>query len=191
VKPALALLVAALALSGCGTVAALRGSPEPPAASAPAPELEPAHAPRPAAPRPPERPATTPIQLVARAGTLAREGRVLAARDLYRQVIDGPPGDPARPRALWELARLQGDPASPVRDYRAGVAGFDRLLLEYPRSEWEGDARAWRTLLAELIAREDDNARLRAQSAEEIARLRAQLQRLKKIDVELERRPGK
>jgi TolA-binding protein len=194
-----ALVLAALALSGCSVIEGLRGG-SPPAAEAPpaapvaaaAPELEPVAA-RVAgarvapAPRPPERPAT-PTQLVARAGTLGREGQVGAARDLYRQVIDEHPQDPARPHALWGLAQLLADPTGPRHDYRASVATFDRLLVEHPRSELAPDARLWRAVLAELIAREDDHARLRAQSGEEIARLRSQLQRLKRIDVELERK---
>jgi hypothetical protein len=185
------LVLAALALSGCSILSGLRGAPEPAAAppgvGAAAPELDPASVPRAAALRPPDRPAT-PAQLVARAASLGRDGQAPAARDLYRQVIEAYPGDPARPRAMWSLARLLADPAVPAHDYRASVATLDRLLLEYPRSEWEADARLWRAVLAELVAREDDHARLRAQSGEEIARLRAQLQRLKRIDVELERR---
>lgn len=183
-----ALFLAALVVSGCSVLPGLRGGAEPATApGATAPEREPASAPRTPAPRPPDRPAT-PAQLVARADALAREGQGPAARDLYRRVIDAHHGDPARPRAIWGLARLLADPAGPAHDYRASVVTLDRLLFEYPRSEWEGDARLWRGVLAELVAREDDNARLRAQSAEEIARLRAQLQRLKRIDVELERK---
>ena len=195
----MAVLLCALALSGCSLFSDLRGG-EPARTAAPVPELESAAAPRVAAvPRPPERPTATPAQMVARAAELARSGQAGSARDLYWQVIESHPRDAVRPRALWGLAQLLADPASPAHDYRASVATFDRLSVEYPGSELAPDARLWRAVLAELVAREEEHARqraqsgeeiarLRAQSGEEIARLRAQIQRLKRIDVDLERR---
>jgi hypothetical protein len=188
-RPPLALLLGlGLALSGCSTLRDLlaRG----PEVAAPAGEAAPRVAAAAAgAPVPGPRPAeASPAAELRRAERLVREGHALTARDIYQQVIDRHPGHPARPRALWLLARLLADPASPARDHRLSVAVLDRLLLEHPGTEWEPDARAWRGVLAELVAREDEHQRQRAQSTEEIARLRAQLQRLKRIDVELDRR---
>ena len=115
-------------------------------------------------------------QLVVRAGELAHDGKPLAARDLYERVVRDYPGDPARASALYGLGQLQCDPASPFRDYRTSYTTFGRLLVEYPRSTYEADAKLWRATLNELLSRE-----------EEMARLRSQLQRLKRIEVELER----
>ena len=115
-------------------------------------------------------------QLVARAGELAHDGKPVAARDLYERVVRDYPGDPARASALYGLGQLQCDPASPFRDYRASYTTFGRLLAEHPRSTYEAEAKLWRATLNELLARD-----------EEMARLRSQLQRLKRIEVELER----
>lgn len=129
-------------------------------------------------PMPARAPRTEPAQLVERAGELAHDGKPLAARDLYERVVREYPADPARAGALYGLGQLQCDPASPFRDYRVSYATFGRLLTEYPRSAYEADARLWRATLSELLVRE-----------EEMARLRSQLQRLKRIEVELERSP--
>ena len=139
-----------------------------------------------------------PARLVARAETLARGGQSSEARDLYARVVAEPARDPVHARALYNLARLQVDPSSGLRDYRAAHATFKRFLIEYPGHEWESEARAWTTVLAELAgreaevtartsevaAREADVARLR----NEAAKVGADLQRLKRIDLNLERR---
>jgi hypothetical protein len=84
------------------------------------------------------------------------------------------------------------------RDYRAAQLAFDRLLKEYPKGEWEADARAWNAALTDLAAREVElearDGELRVREAEltrlkvESARLGSDLQRLKKIDLDIERR---
>ena len=104
-------------------------------------------------------------------------GKPLAARELYERVVRDYPDDPARAGALFGLGLLYADPAGPLRDYRGSYATFGRLLAEHPRSRWDADAKLWRATLNELLVRE-----------EETARLRSQLQRLKRIEVELDRR---
>ncbi len=115
--------------------------------------------------------------LVARADELVRDGQASAARDLYERVVRESARDAVHARALYGLARLYVDPTNGLRDYRSAQVIFERLLAEYPKGEWESDARAWRAALAELVAREA-----------EAARLKADFQRLKKIDLNLERR---
>jgi len=144
-------------------------------------------------------------QLVARADTLAETGWEHAARALYERVVREYPGDPAAAPALYRLGRLQADPASGFRNYRAAHAAFSRLLTDFPKSRWEAEARAWRATLSDLLAREDEAARLRGllqwreeeagrlkvqlQAREEEAfGLKAQLQQLRRVDLELERR---
>ena len=151
-------------------------------------------------------------QLVTRADELVRDGRAKEARDLYARVAAEPTRDPLHARALYDLGRLQVDPASGLRDYRGAHVTFKRLLAEYPGGEWESDARAWMTVLTELTARQAElaaraaelatrTAELTTRTAElaareaEVARLRneaakvgADLQRLKRIDLNLERR---
>jgi TolA-binding protein len=117
-----------------------------------------------------------PAATVERGFELARGGKQLAARDLYERVMRDYPDDPACAGALFGLGLLYADPTGPLRDYRGSYATFGRLLAEHPRSRWDADARLWRATLHELLARE-----------EETARLRSQLQRLKRIEVDLDR----
>ncbi len=137
-------------------------------------------------------------QLVGRADELVREGQPSAARDLYARIAAEAPRDAVHARALHSLARLYVDPASGFRDYRAAQLAFGRLLTEYPKGEWESEARAWQATLAELLARKAElvarEAELVTREAEaarlktEAAKLGADLQRLKRIDMNLERR---
>src|SRR5712691_8680998 len=137
-------------------------------------------------------------QLVARADELVRQGQPGTARDLYAQVAAMPVRDTVHARALYNLARLYVDPSSRLRDYRAAKLAFERLLTEHPKSEWESDARAWQTALAELVAREAELAARQAELAmreaetlrlkNEAAKLGADLQRLKRIELNFERR---
>ena len=147
--------------------------------------------------------------LTVRAEQLARDGQSSAARDLFARVAGESTRDAVHARALHGLARLQFDPRSGIRDYRAAHATFKRLLAEYPGGEWEAEARACDTVLTDLFAREREVvardievARLRSEAAKtaadreaeltrlrnEAAKMAADLQRLKRIDLNLERR---
>jgi len=130
-------------------------------------------------------------QMAGRADELVRGGQQSAARDLYARIVTEAPGDAVRARALHSLARLYVDPASGLRDYRAAQLAFGRLLMEYPRGEWESEARAWQATLADLVAREGELVAREAEATRlktEAAKLGADLQRLKRIDMNLERR---
>lgn len=134
------------------------------------------------------RPAT---QLVARGDDLARSGQARAALAVYERALGEHPGDPAGAGALYGLARLQTDPAGGLRNYRAAHRAFSRLLTEYPESRWEAEARAWQVLLADLLAREAETARLKDEAArlkEDATRLRMQIEQLRRTDLDLERR---
>ena len=83
------------------------------------------------------------------------------------------------------------DPTSGLRDYRAARQAFARLLTDYPHGEWESEARTWQAALAELEAREAELVTREAEAARlktEAVKLGADLQRLKRIDLNLERR---
>ena len=130
-------------------------------------------------------------QMAGRADELVRGGQQSAARDLYARIVTEAPGDAVRARALHSLARLFVDPASGLRDYRAAQLAFGRLLTEYPKGEWESEARAWQATLADLVAREGELVAREAEATRlktEAAKLGADLQRLKRIDMNLERR---
>ena len=130
-------------------------------------------------------------QLVARGDDLARGGQARAALAAYERVLREHPGDPAGAGALYGLGRLQADPAGGLRNYRAAHRAFSRLLTEYPESRLEAEARAWQVLLADLLAREAETARLKDEAArlkEDSTRLRMQIEQLRRTDLDLERR---
>lgn len=136
----------------------------------------------------PSRPA---IRLVAEADDVARRGQGSAALATYERVLREYPGDPAGAAALYGIGRLQTDPGSGLRSYRAAHRTFSRLLADYPGSHFQADARAWRTIITELIAREEDAARVKEDAGrmrEEATRLRMQIEQLRRTDLDLERR---
>jgi tetratricopeptide (TPR) repeat protein len=116
-------------------------------------------------------------RMVGYADDLAERGEVQEAFRVYERVLHDYPADPASASALYWLGRLQAAPESQLRNYRAAHAAFSRLLSEYPQSRWESEARAWRAVLGDLLARE-----------EETARVKIQLERLRRTDLDLERR---
>jgi hypothetical protein len=172
-----AALIAAVALLGGGCTANGWKGPVvsgriPPSAPASAVAEPPSPAPTLG---PPSRVAD-PVHLVTRGDELARDGMPLAARDLYERVIRDYPEHPVRAGALFGLGQLQADSAGPLRDYRGAYLTFGRVLGEHPRSRWEADARLWRGVLNELLARDDESHRLRVQ-----------LQKLRRIEVDLDK----
>jgi hypothetical protein len=86
--------------------------------------------------------------------TICSDRAPLAAREIYARIAAEPERDARHASALYNLARLLTDPAAGPRDYRAAQLAFDRLLKEYPKGEWEADARAWNAALTDLAARE-------------------------------------
>jgi outer membrane protein assembly factor BamD (BamD/ComL family) len=116
-------------------------------------------------------------RLIAQADDLVERGQAQGAHAIYERVLREHPEDPAGATALYGLGRLQADPGSRLRNYRTAHAAFSRLLSAYPHSRWEAEARAWRAVLRDLLARE-----------EESARLKSQIERLRQTDLDLERR---
>ena len=131
------------------------------------------------------------LRLTTEGDDLARRGQARAALAIYERVLREYPGDPAGAAALYGLGRLQTDPGGGLRSYRAAHRTFSRLLTEYPESRWEVEARAWRAVIGDLIAREEDAVRFKEDAwrlKEETARLKTQIERLRRTDLDLERR---
>jgi outer membrane protein assembly factor BamD (BamD/ComL family) len=115
--------------------------------------------------------------MVARADDLAHARSPREARTLYQKVIRQHPGTPAAADALYGLAQLLVQPESPLRDYSAAHATLGRLLAEYPESPHASEARAWHAALGELLRSQAD-----------ARQVREDLERLKQLDMEQERR---
>jgi hypothetical protein len=85
----------------------------------------------------------------------------------------------------------QADPGSGIRDYRAARATFTELLIQYPHSRRDAEARAWQATLTDLLVREDDARRalLRLRRSEEDGkRTKTNLEWLRQNDLDQERR---
>jgi len=97
--------------------------------------------------------------------------------------------DPAE--GLYRLGLRQADPTSGIRDYRAARATFTELLIRYPRSRRDAEARAWQAALTDLLVREDEGRRYsqRLQRTEEDRRrTKTNLEWLKQSDLDREPR---
>ncbi|HYR95323.1 MAG TPA: hypothetical protein VEM57_01250 [Candidatus Binatus sp.] len=126
-------------------------------------------------PRPQEAAPPDAAALLARADELARNRSPQEARTVYRRVLRTYRGTPAAAEALHGLGRLYVDPDSPLHDWGTANVAFGLLLAKYPDSRHAAEARAWRAALAELLRNQAD-----------AKRLRADLQRLKELDMEQE-----
>ncbi|HLC40472.1 MAG TPA: tetratricopeptide repeat protein [Methylomirabilota bacterium] len=115
-------------------------------------------------------------RMVKEAEDQVRNGEYPAAARLFEEAIKRFPNSPAHDRALYGLARTLVIPDNGGRDYRQAHLYFDRLVREHPDSVYAPDARAWRGLLSVYLAR-----------TEETERLKQDIERLKKIDIEMER----
>jgi hypothetical protein len=110
-----------------------------------------------------------------RGDTEARAGRPRTARRAYAEALAAEPTGPVAEDALWALALLYVDPDSPLRDYQAAATTFGRLVELNPRGRHAEQARAWRSALRELARQE-----------REASRLRADIDRLRELDVQME-----
>jgi outer membrane protein assembly factor BamD (BamD/ComL family) len=116
----------------------------------------------------------------AEAGRLVREadaeiqaGNWSKAVRILEDVVRRYPDAPVHDEALYHLARALVLGANGAREYRQAAGHLARLLREHPTSPYAPDARAWRAVLVAYVARGAELDRL--------------LERLKAIDLELER----
>ena len=112
-------------------------------------------------------------RLVREADAQIQAGNWAAAVRILEGVVRRYPDAPVHDEALYHLARALVLGANGGREYRQAAGYLDRLLREHPTSPYATDARVWRALLGAYVARGAEMDRL--------------LERLKAIDVELER----
>ena len=101
------------------------------------------------------------------------------------------PSSPVADRALLGLTRSLCNPEYAGHDYRQAFLVADRLVREYPASQYAVEARAWRELLLGYLTRSRELERRTMeleQTAIEQERQTQELARLKGVDLELERR---
>lgn len=128
--------------------------------------------------------------LVRLAESWAESGSHDKAVALFEEVAKDP-GSPVADRALLGLTRSLCNPEYAQHDYRQAFLVADRLVHDYPASQYSVEARAWRELLLGYLARGRELERRTIeleQTAIEQERQTQELERLKGVDAELERR---
>jgi hypothetical protein len=129
-------------------------------------------------------------ELVSQAEGLAHAGSHAQAVALFEEVVQNP-SSAFVDRALLGLTRSLCDPAYDGHDYRLAFVMADRLVREYPDSQLAVEGRAWRDLLLGYLARGQELER-RTMELEEVmteqAQQKQELERLRGVDQELERR---
>jgi hypothetical protein len=153
-----------------------------------------AAAPKVPPPPPPAAPIAKPPDagegIVRLAESLAESGSHDKAVALFEEAAKNP-GSPVADRALLGLTRSLCNPEYAGHDYRRAFVVADRLVREYPASQYTVEARAWRELLLGYLARGRELERRTMeleQTAIEQQRQTEELERLKGVDLELERR---
>ena len=94
-------------------------------------------------------------------------------------------------RALLGLTRILCNPEYAGRDYAQAYVVADRLVHDYPGSPYASEGRAWRELLVAYLALEQEFAERTAELHQLIRtdeQRTQELERLKRLDAELERR---
>ncbi|MCB1056263.1 MAG: hypothetical protein KDD11_12250 [Acidobacteria bacterium] len=77
------------------------------------------------------------------ADQLYERGETTAAEGAYREALRLDPTRPDGDRALFHLAVLYGTPGSAVFDPEQAESCLERLLAQFPESDYERPARAW------------------------------------------------
>jgi hypothetical protein len=128
--------------------------------------------------------------LVRLAESWAESGSHDKAVALFEEVSKDP-HSPVADRALLGLTRSLCNPEYIRHDYRQAYLVADRLVREYPDSQYAVEARAWRELLLGYLSRGRELERRTMefeQTTIQQKRQTQELERLKGVDLELERR---
>jgi hypothetical protein len=93
--------------------------------------------------------------------------------------------------ALFNIGFVYAYAESPYHNAAKALSCFEQLINLYPQSPWAFQGKAWRALLTESLAEEENKRKLEAdlQSREETIRvLRARLTQSRDIDIEMEKK---
>jgi hypothetical protein len=93
--------------------------------------------------------------------------------------------------ALFNLGFVYAYAQNPNHDFAKALQYFGELLKQYPQSPWALQGKAWTALLTETLALEESRRQLQADLRTReatIRSLRAQLDRSRAIDIEMEKK---
>lgn len=126
----------------------------------------------PAPPQPPAPQLSAAEQLLVEAAQQVASGECNTAAATYRRLVEQHASSPHAAQALFQLAALQWNPASPVYDAGAAIGTLRQLATDHPESPWTPAATA-------ILALARDKASLERA----VATLQQQLDELKRLDL--------
>ncbi len=132
------------------------------------------------------------------------EARQLLAQQDYQASLDKNQkileiqGSPYADEALFNIALIYADHRNPERDYEKSSHFFKKLLTDYRESPMVEQSKIWLLTLSEILSHDRKIKELRQEviSKEkvirdlegELERLKERLERLKQVDIQLERK---
>lgn len=119
--------------------------------------------------------------------SLLNEKKYSDAAAGFRSFVEKYPEDELADDAQFFLAYTFAYHANEHRDYEKALAEFKKLLEKYPKSYWIKDAKNWMSKIEELLALKRETASLK----EENEKLRNDIKRLMKTDIESEQKRKK
>lgn len=108
-----------------------------------------------------------------------------------RQTLERCEGGTGCEVALFNLGFVHAYPQSPYHDPSKALRYFDDLIKKYPQTPWAFEGRAWRALLTQNLALEEQRRRLQTDLRSKdatIRTLRTQLGRSRDIDIEIDKK---
>ena len=108
-----------------------------------------------------------------------------------RQMLERCEGSTGCEVALFNLGFVHAYPPSPYHDPSKALRYFDALIKKYPQTPWAFEGRAWRALVNENLAAEEQRRRLQTDLRSKdatIRTLRTQLGRSREIDIEIDKK---
>ncbi|MBI4639518.1 MAG: hypothetical protein HY731_02425 [Candidatus Tectomicrobia bacterium] len=123
--------------------------------------------------------------------TVMENGNYAEFLDENQRMLEKCVGETGCDVAIFNLGFVYAYPQSPYRDPAKALDYFDKLFKEYPQSFWIFQGQAWVAFINENVtlekARRQLQIDLRTREAT-IRRLQGQLNRLREIDIEIQKK---
>jgi len=91
---------------------------------------------------------------------------------------NGPPGD----EAMFNIGLIYAYPKFQKRDYGKAVTSLNKVIKEYPQSNWSGQAK----ILLDIIQENERMKRVSSEASQENEKLKNMIEQSKKVDLEID-----
>jgi outer membrane protein assembly factor BamD (BamD/ComL family) len=91
---------------------------------------------------------------------------------------NGPPGD----EAMFNIGLIYAYPKFQKRDYGKAVTSLNKVMKEYPQSNWSGQAK----ILLDIIQENERMKRVSSEASQENEKLKNMIEQSKKVDLEID-----